>query len=449
MVYWNKEQSPESMGAAMNEISLTLILLLLLFFLLGSGLWVAFSLTAVGMAGMAIFSDAPLGEVLATTVWGASNSWALAALPLFIWMGEILFRSRLSEDMFAGLSPWLTRLPGRLLHVNIFGCGIFAAVSGSSAATAATIGKMSIPELVRRGYPEKMIVGTLAGSATLGLLIPPSIILIVYGVATEQSIARLFIAGILPGLMLVGLFVGYVMLWSVFHRDQIPTGDDSLPLKERLKRGKRLVPVLLLIGGVIGSIYSGIASPTDAAAVGVLLALILSWWGGSLSRQNFLDGLMGATKTSCMIAFILAGAAFLTVAMGFTGIPKMLAVWIGTMHLSPYALLFALTLFFIVMGCFLDGISVVVLTTSVIMPMIDQAGIDPLWFGIFVVIVVEMAQITPPVGFNLFVIQGLTGLDILRVAVAAAPFFLLLLIGLLMIVVWPQIVTVLPSMMGG
>lgn len=432
----------------MPEITLTIILLFLLFFLLASGVWVAFSLMAVGMAALAMFSEAPIGEVMATTVWGASNGWALAALPLFIWMGEILFRSRLSEDMFTGLSPWLTHLPGRLLHVNILGCGIFAAVSGSSAATAATIGKMSIPELAKRGYPESMMLGTLAGSATLGLLIPPSIILIVYGVATEQSIARLFIAGVLPGCLLVSLFIGYVVVWSLFHKDQIPAGEENYTIAEKMNASKSLIPVLLLILGVIGSIYSGIASPTDAAAVGVVLALALSWYTGSLTKKNFLDSLMGATKTSSMIAFILAGAAFLTVAMGFTGIPKVLAAWIGAMHLSPYALLAALTLFFIIMGCFLDGISVVVLTTSVIMPMVDQAGIDPLWFGIFVVIVVEMAQITPPVGFNLFVIQGLTGVDILKVALAALPFFLLLLLGLALIVFFPQIVTLLPGMMG-
>lgn len=433
----------------MSEVAMTAVLLVMLFALLGSGIWVAFSLLAVGMAGMALFTEAPVGDVLATTVWGASNSWALAALPLFIWMGEILFRSRLSEDMFTGLSPWLTHIPGRLLHVNILGCGIFAAVSGSSAATAATIGKMSIPELAKRGYPEKMMIGTLAGSATLGLLIPPSIILIVYGVATEQSIARLFIAGLLPGLLLVTLFIGYVAVWSVINRNQIPAGTEKLPFAEKIRRSRGLIPVVLLIGGVIGSIYSGIASPTDAAAVGVVLALFLSWYSGTLNRETFLEGLLGATRTSCMIAFILAGAAFLTVAMGFTGIPKLLAGWISTMNLSPYALLGALTVFFIVLGCFLDGISVVVLTTSVIMPMVEQAGIDPLWFGIFVVIVVEMSQITPPVGFNLFVIQGLTGMNILRVAYAAVPFFLLLLAALWIIVMVPGLVTVLPDMMSG
>ncbi|MEJ2136460.1 MAG: TRAP transporter large permease subunit [Desulfofustis sp.] len=432
----------------MSEMNMTLFLLFVLFALLGSGIWVAFSLLGVGLIGMAVFTEAPLGEVLATTVWGASNSWSLAALPLFVWMGEILFRSRLSEDMFTGLSPWLTHLPGRLLHVNILGSGIFAAVSGSSAATAATIGKMSIPELDKRQYPRNMVIGTLAGSATLGLLIPPSIILIVYGVATEQSIARLFIGGVLPGLMLVAMFMGYVVIWSLFNPEQIPSGEEKLALSERLKRARRLIPVILLIVGVIGSIYSGIASPTDAAAVGVALSLVLSKFTGTLNRKTFIEGLMGATKTSCMIAFILAGAAFLTVSMGFTGIPRMLATWIAAMQLSPYALLGALTVFFVILGCFLDGISVVVLTTSVIMPMVEQAGIDPFWFGIFVVIVVEMSQITPPVGFNLFVIQGLTGLDILRVAYAAIPFFLLLLVALALIVIFPSIVTLLPNMMG-
>lgn len=431
----------------MSVFTLSVILLVLLFLMLGAGVWVAFSLMGVGIAAMILFTDAPIGQVMATTIWGNSNSWALAALPLFIWMGEILFRSKLSEDMFTGLAPWMNRLPGKLLHVNIFGCGIFAAVSGSSAATAATIGKLSIPELSKRGYPEKLMIGTLAGSATLGLLIPPSIILIVYGVATEQSIARLFVAGILPGILLVFLFVGYVVVWALFNKSRLPDETFQFGLQEKLRRSRRLIPVILIIGGVIGSIYTGIASPTDAAAVGVVLALILSWYSGSLNRWTFVDSLMSATKTSCMIAFILAGAAFLTVAMGFAGIPNLLAKWIGEFNFSTYALLAALTVFFVVMGCFLDGISIVVLTTSVIMPMVQQAGIDALWFGIFVVLVVEMSQITPPVGFNLFVLQSLTGRNILVVAWAALPFFVLMLLALAIIVVFPGIVTFLPNSM--
>jgi tripartite ATP-independent transporter DctM subunit len=432
----------------MTDPMIALTLLGLLIALLAAGVWVAVSLVLVGLAGLLFFSNAPAGLVLASTFWGHSHSWPLTALPLFILMGEILLRSRMSDDMFTGLAPWLSRAPGRLLHVNVFGCSIFAAVSGSSAATAATIGRMSIPELTKRGYPESLILGTLAGSATLGLLIPPSIILIVYGVATEQSIARLFIAGILPAFMLITLFAGYVAVRAWMNPDLIPPMDRTYSFKEKIRASRRLVPVALLIGCVIGSIYGGLASPTDAAALGVVLATLLAWVSGAFSWKLFGEAVMSATRTSCMIAFILLGAAFLSVSMGFTGLPRNLAAWISEMNLSVGALLVALTLFFVVLGCFLDGISVIVLTTSIIMPMVTAVGIDPLWFGIYLVIVVEMSQITPPVGFNLFVIQGLTGIDILRIAKAAFPFFLLLLLGVLLICLFPQIVTVLPNLMG-
>lgn len=425
----------------------SVVLLGFMFLLLACGVWVALSLLGVGLLGMVLFTNSPAGPLLATAIWGSSNLWSLASLPMFIWMGEILFRSRLSDDMFEGLVPWMTRLPGRLLHVNIIGCGIFAAVSGSSAATAATIGKMSIPELKRRGYSERAILGSLAGSATLGLLIPPSIILIVYGIATDQSIARLFVAGVLPGIMLVGMFMGYVIIRALIKPEEIPPLTETYTWADRFNSLRRLGPVVCLIGGVIGSIYSGIASPTDAAAVGVFLSLILAWRTNDLTRATFVDGLMSATRTSCMIAFILAGAAFLTMAMGFTGIPAGLARWIASYNLSPYALLAVLTVFFIVMGCFLDGISVVVLTTAVIQPMITAAGIDPIWFGIFIVLVVEMAQITPPVGFNLFVLQGLSSRDILFIAKAAVPFFLILILAVAIITVFPGIVTYMPNHM--
>ncbi len=425
-----------------------LILILILIALLAAGLQIALALTGVALFALAMFTDAPAGPVLATTLWGHSHSLALTALPLFILMGEILLHSRLSRDMFSGLAPWLGHIPGRLLHVNVLGCAIFAAVSGSSAATAATIGKISIPELTKRGYPESLILGTLAGSATLGLLIPPSIILIVYGVATEQSIARLFIAGLLPGLMLAGLFGFYVGLRAWLDPDLIPPFDHGMSLREKLRLTYGLIPVGLLIVGVIGSIYTGVASPTDAAAVGVIFSLIFAALSGSFGFRPFCEALMQATKISCMIVFILLGAAFLSVAMGFTGLPRNLAAWVGSMGLSPYVLLAILTGFFIVLGCFLDGISIVILTSSIIMPMVHEAGIDPIWFGIYLVIVVEMGQITPPVGFNLFVIQGLTGIDSLRVARAALPFFMLLLLGGVIISVFPAIVTILPNMMG-
>jgi C4-dicarboxylate transporter DctM subunit len=429
----------------------TIVLVVTLLVLLGNGVWVAIALMGTGFVGMAFFTGSPVGLVFATKIWESSNGWELAALPLFIWMGEILFRSRLSNDMFTGLAPWMGRMPGRLLHVNVVGCGIFAAVSGSSAATAATIGKMSIPELQRRGYDDRMIVGTLAGSGTLGLLIPPSIILIVYGVATEQSIARLFIAGILPGAMLMGLFMGYVGLWALLNPKKVPPRDPPLPFLARIANSWRLLPVIAIIALVIGSIYAGFASPTDAAAVGVALALIFAivsdFLSGTFAWRTYLDGVLGATRTSCMICFILAGAAFLTGAMGFTGIPRDLATWIGGMQLSPYALIAALTVFFVILGCFLDGISVVVLTTAVIMPMVEKAGLDVIWFGIYLVVVVEMSQITPPVGFNLFVLQGLTGKNILWIARAALPFFLILLLAVLLIVAIPEIANWLPNTM--
>ncbi len=433
----------------MDTLQVGLVLMLLLLLMLGSGVWVALSLLGAGVFALSAFTTAPPGLILGGTVWGSISSWALAPLPLFIWMGEILFRSRLSDDMFTGLAPWLGRLPGRLLHVNVLGCGIFAAVSGSSAATAATIGRMAVPELRKRGYAENIIIGSLAGSGTLGLLIPPSIIMIVYGVTAEISIGRLFIAGVLPGLLLVLLFMGYVMIWTLLHRDLDPPAEPALSFRDKIHSSRRLLPVIALIAAVIGSIYAGVATPTEAAAVGVAGALLLSWWSGSLTWRSFVDGVFGATRTACMIGFILAGAAVLTVAMGYTGVPRHLAEAINAMNLSPYALLAALTVFFVVLGCFLDGISVVVLTTSIILPMVQAAGIDLLWFGIYVVIVVEMSQITPPVGFNLFVLQALTGRDMVAIARAALPFFLLLVAAVALIVAVPGIVTWLPDNMRG
>ncbi|MDP2574549.1 TRAP transporter large permease subunit [Vibrio penaeicida] len=427
---------------------ISIILALTMILMLAAGIWVSLALIGVGVLGLYMTGNEQIGLLFATSSWGGSTSWSLTALPMFIWMGELLFRTRLSEDLFKGLAPWLSGFPGKLLHVNVLSCGIFAAVSGSSAATAATIGRMTLPELKAQGYSEKMAIGTLAGSGTLGLLIPPSIILIVYGVAAEVSIGRLFIAGALPGLMLVLMFMGYTAVWALLNKDGLPThSKESVSFTVKLAALKKLLPIVSLILFVLGSIYGGLTTPTEAAALGVFGALILAWTTGSLSLNNFLDSLLGAVKSSCMIGLILVGAHFLTLAMGFLGIPRALAEWIATFTLSPFELLIYLTVLFVILGCFLDGISVVVLTVAVVMPMVQQAGIDLLWFGIFIVLVVEMSQITPPVGFNLFVIQALTGKDILYVARAALPFFLLILVGLVMITVFPEIVTYLPTTM--
>ena len=369
----------------MTEIYLTIFFISLLLFLLGSGIWVALSMIAVSTIGMLLFTTRPAGDAMATTIWGTSSSWTLTALPLFVWMGEILFRTKLSENLFKGLSPWLSKLPGGLVHVNVVGCALFAAISGSSAATVATVGKMSIPELRKRKYPEKLLLGSLAGSGTLGLLIPPSIILIIYGVTIEDSIAKLFMAGILPGIMIALMFMFYVIFWSILNKKLMPKSVESFSLLEKIQGSKQLLPVILLITSVIGSIYTGIATATEAASLGVVGALILSFFQGTLNKNTFNLSLLGATKTSCMIAFILAGSTFLSLAMGFTGLPRNLAIWIDGMNLSPYTLLFVLTIFYIILGMFLDGISAVVLTMAIIEPMIRQAGFDMIWFGIYLV----------------------------------------------------------------
>ena len=424
-----------------------LVLLVVMLALLTTGVWVAFSLLGVGLAGIVVFTAAPAGKVMATTIWGSSGNWALTALPLFIWMAEILFRTRLSDDMFRGLAPWVTRLPGRLMHVNVIGCGIFAAVCGSTSATCATIAKIALPELLRRGYDERMIVGSLTASGTLGILIPPSIMMIVYGFIAEVSIARLFIAGVLPGIMMVILFMGYVALWAVLNPGKTPPSDISMTLGERLWASRRLIPIAGLIALVVGTIYGGFATPTEAATIGVLGALGLSGLYRSLTWSNFVESLLGATQTSCMIALILAGAAFMSMAMGYTGIPRTLAGWIRSFDLSVYGLLAALTLLYLILGLALDGISMVVLTSSVVQPMIRQAGIDPVWFGIYIVLMVQVAELTPPVGFPMFVMQMFTGRSLTYVSRAALPFFFLLLVGTAIVAVFPDLVTYLPNRM--
>ena len=429
------------------EVVLAFGLIIALLIVLGSGLWIGLSLLGVALFAMQLFTSRPVGDSMMLTIWGSTSSWTLTALPLFLWMGEILFRSRLSSDMFKGLAPWLNRLPGRLLHTNVIGCTIFAAVSGSSAATCATIGKITLPELKRRGYPDDIAIGTLAGAGTLGLLIPPSIIMIVYGVAANVSIAKLFIAGVIPGLMLATLFMGYIMVWALFNKDKVPPPEAGTTFAQKVYESRHLIPVVSLIGVVLGSIYSGLATATEAAAFGVAGSLVLAAIERSLTWTLFKEGLVAACRVYCMISLILAGAAFLTLSMGFMGLPRHLAEFIGGLNLSPFVLILMLTGFFIVLGCFLDGISMVVLTMVVLLPTVQKAGFDLIWFGIFIVLVVEMAQITPPVGFNLFVLQNLTGREITYLARTAMPLFFLMLVAVLATYFVPSIVLWLPNQM--
>jgi tripartite ATP-independent transporter DctM subunit len=429
----------------MTEVYAIVIFLFVLFLLLGTGVWVGLALMGVAWVGMELFTTRPAGDTMITTIWASSSSWTLTALPLFVWMGEILYRTRLSEDMFKGLSPWLARLPGGLVHTNIVGCTVFAAVSGSSAATLSTVGKMSIPELRARNYPEKMVIGTLAGAATLGLMIPPSLALIVYGVTVNESITKLFFAGVFPGLILALMFMAYVAIVSSTSRDWNPKVETGMSFGEKIANSRFLAPVFLLITVVIGSMYLGYATATEAAAIGVLGALVLALFQGSLTVTSFRDSLMGAMRTSAMIALILAGAAFLKLSMGFTGLPRALADGIAAMELSRFQLLMALLVFYIILGMFLDGISSVVLTMAVVEPMVREAGIDLIWFGIFVVVVVEMAQITPPIGFNLFVLQGMTNHEMGYITKAALPMFLIMVLMVFVLIWFPEIATWLPE----
>ena len=431
----------------MDQIATSGLLLLVLVVLLGSGVWIGLSLLGVGIFAMVMFTSRPIGDAMATTVWSHTSLWGLSALPLFIWMGEILFRSKLSETLFAGLSPLMRRLPGGLLHVNVVGCSTFAAISGSSAATLMTIGKMTMPQLKKHGYPDSLAAGTLAGAGTLGLLIPPSITMIIYGVTVQESIGRLFIAGVFPGLTLTALFVCYIMAWGLLSGEGRKLREARSTLREKLEGAVKLTPIAGLIGAVIGSIYVGIASPTEAATLGVIGAMVLSAFQGTLSVETLKSSLLGTVKTTSMIMLLLAGSAFLTLAMGFTGIPRELAAWIGGMNLTPGMLIAVLTVFYIFLGCFLDGISMIVLTMAVIEPLVRAAGIDMIWFGVFVVLVGEMALITPPIGFNLFLVESMTGRGIGFIAWATLPMFLMMLLGVVLLTLFPELATWLPSAM--
>ncbi len=425
------------------------MLLIIMLVLLAGGVWIAMTLAIVGWVGQAFFTNTLPGKNLFSAFWESNASWELAALPLFIWMGEILFRTRLSEEMFEGLRPWLNRIPGRLMHTTIIGCGVFGSVSGSSAATCATIAKVALPELKRRGYNENLAIGSLASAGTLGILIPPSITMVVYAVAADASIIRIFLAGFLPGFLLMLLFSGYIGWWSLRHPDQVPAADRPTSFREKIRLSGNLIPCGLLIIFIVWVLVAGWATATECAAFGVLGALGIAAWGRSLTWSNFTEALMGATRTSCMIMFILAGAAFLTKTMAFTGIPRELAEWVDAMHLSPYALIGALVLIYLVLGTALDGISMIVLTSAVVLPMIQKAGFDLIWFGIFIVLLVEIAEVTPPVGFNLFVLQNMTGKDSNVIARAAIPFFVCMVICIALITLFPQIVTILPDMVMG
>jgi tripartite ATP-independent transporter DctM subunit len=433
----------------MTVLGASLVLLALLLVLLVGGVWIAIALAVVAWAGLQFLTSSPPDVNLFQSFWGSSASWTLAALPLFVWMGEILYRTQLSDEMFEGLAPWLGWLPGRLMHVNILGCAIFGTVSGSSTATCATIAKVALPELKKRGYDEKVCLGSLAAAGTLGILLPPSIIMVVYAVAAEVSIIKVFLAGFIPGLILTLLFSGYIVAWALANPEKTPRDDMAFSLGEKIYKARHLIPCVLLIVFIIWVMVVGWATATEAAAYGVLGALAIAWWSGGLNRESFVASLMGATRLSCMIMFILAGASFLSSCMAFTGIPRALAEWVAALAPNKYMLIAILAGIYILLGTALDGVSMIVLTTSIVLPMVEKAGFDLVWFGIFVVLLVEIAELTPPLGFNIFVLQNMTGRDSNYVALASLPFFLMMIVCIAIITAFPELATWLPDALIG
>jgi len=421
------------------------LLISVLFVLLAGGVWVSLALAIVGGMAFVFFANASLLDGLPVALWGALDSWELAALPLFVWMGEILFRTRLSEQMFSGLAPWVERLPGRLMHINVLASGLFGAVCGSTAATTATVAKAALPGLKRLGYDEKLCLGSLCGSGTLGILIPPSVTMIIYAVAAQVPVVEMFAGGLIPAIILMLLFMSWIG-WRCWRNPALaPDTGRNWTWGQRLVALKDLLPVGLLIIFVLGMMIFGLATPTEGAAFGVLGALVIAGVGGSLTWAAFRDSLLGATKVSAMIMMIIAGAAFLTKAMAYTGIPRGLAEWVSTQGLSPTMLILALSVVYIILGTALDGVSMIVLTAAVVIPMVEAAGINLVWFGIFIVLMVGMSEITPPVGFCLFILQAMSGRDSSFVAMAAIPFFIVLGVMVALVTAFPALVLWLPQ----
>ncbi len=423
------------------------IILGLLILFLGGSVWIGIALFLVGIGGFFVFTDVSFGAILANVAWNNTSGSAMMALPFFIWMGEILFRSKISESLFRGLSPWMDNIPGRLVHVNVLACTFFAAVSGSSAATTATVGKITVPELQKRGYDHDLSIGSLAGAGTLGFMIPPSMMMLVYGIIGDVSIGKLFIAGFIPGFMIAFLFSGYILIRCLITPSLAPRGEERYTWKDRFLALPAIAPVVILVMFVLGSIYMGWSTPTEAGAIGVLGAFFFAGLTRSLTWEVFKVSLLGTVKTSCMIMLIVMGASYLSNVIGYLGITRALTDYVTTLALSPYTLIIILSILYLILGCLVDGFSMIVMTAPVVIPLIAAAKFDPVWFGIYLVLMIELAQVTPPVGFNLFVISGLNDDSLVTIAKAAFPFFLLMLLATFLITVFPEIVLYLPNKM--
>ncbi|MEM9628749.1 MAG: TRAP transporter large permease [Pseudomonadota bacterium] len=412
------------------------------------GLHVGVAMLAIGVLGALVYFGPPVLFSFGTNLWSVMNDFLLTTIPLFVLLGELLLRSGITKNMYDSLADWLSRLPGGLLHTNIGACSLFAAVSGSSVATAATIGTVALDEFKRRTYSEPLVLGTIAAGATLGILIPPSVNLIIYGALTNTSIGQLFAAGILPGVLLTLLFMAMIATAALIKpaiAEQV-RDEDLAPRRERIRRLQYLLPPLGIFVVVMGAIYGGWATPTEAAALGVVLAFLLAWWNGALSFAMLHQAFIATTRTSALLIFIISAAFFLNFIVGILGVPQAMTRFVTDLGLSATETILLLVLFYLIMGCFLETLSMMVGTIPVVMPIILHLGIDPVWFGIFLVIMMELALITPPVGMNLYVVQGVRGRGELRdVYAGIAPFVIAMLLMVLAIIWQPWIVMVLPE----
>lgn len=424
----------------MIATSLTLLLVLI-----GISIPVGAALGGLGLILDHLYSFLPLSRALGEVTWSTSNDFLLVAIPMFVMLGEILLRSGIAERMYNAMSMWLSWLPGGLMHANIGACTVFSATSGSSVATAATVGTVALPQLERRGYNEPLFLGSLAAGGTLGILLPPSINLIIYGVLTNTSVPRLYLAGILPGLIAAGLFMLIIAVACII-KPEWGGQRMSAPWRDRFIGLLHIVPPMLIFLLVVGSIYAGLATPTEAAALGVVGALILAAFMRRLTLRMMREVLEGTMKTTAMIMLIVIGAAFLNFIMSATGLTNMLNSWLIGLGLSPYMMLLMLVAFYLVIGCFMETLSLMVTTIPVIAPVMIALGFDPVWLGIVIIILIEVALITPPVGLNLFVVHSLrTSGSMNALMIGAIPFVLMLLLLVFLLAIFPGLALWLPQ----
>lgn len=430
---------------SISVISIGFLAMLLLMFL---SMPVAVAILAVGGVGGYMAYGMPLIETMGGVVWGTLNNPVMTAIPLFMLLGELLLRGGIADKMFVALAVWLGRLPGGLLHTNIGTCALFSATSGSSVATAATVGTIALPALAERNYPIRPSLGTLAAGGTLGILIPPSVNLLVYGSLANVSVGQLFIAGVLPGLVLTALFMAYVAIRypNAGRSEQ----DSKVSNAEKCRLLRYLVPPAIIFGIVMGSIYGGLATPTESAALGVMSAFFFVWRNGRLNWSLLETCFIQSARTSGMVILVIVCALLLNVTLSMTGGTQAITKWVTSLGLSPTALLLFFILFYVVLGMFMDAMSMLVLTVPIAVPMINALGIDPVWFGVFIVVMCEIGLITPPVGMNLFVVQGVRrGGDFNDVVWGAVPFVIIMIIFAALLILWPNIALFLPNLSSG